>query len=145
MASPNHVRCRDYGICSMISGKVHRPEHSVRAILLDNPLTSISQDRTIKEGTEQTKQPNRSVKSIGGNADRPWRASPPLDQLFRRILEVIAAATTLLCLAPILLISSVYSILADLFPSKDANATPGRFASSFNWPAWVQFAELGKQ
>jgi hypothetical protein len=31
-------------------------------------------------------------KSIGGNADRPWRASPLLDQLFRRILEVIAAS-----------------------------------------------------
>jgi hypothetical protein len=30
-------------------GKVHRPEHSVQAILLDNPLTSISQDGTIKE------------------------------------------------------------------------------------------------
>jgi hypothetical protein len=58
--SPNHVRCRDYGICSMISVKVHRPEHSVQAILLDNPLTSISQDRTIKEGRELTKQRNQT-------------------------------------------------------------------------------------
>ena len=45
-------------------------------------------------------------KSIGGN---PTIGVPArrLDQLFTRILEVIAATTILLCLAPILLISSV--------------------------------------
>ena len=45
-------------------------------------------------------------KSIGGN---PTIGVPArrLDQLFTRILEVIAATTILLCLTPILLISSV--------------------------------------
>jgi len=47
-------------------------------------------------------------KSIGGNPTIghgvPARR---LDQLFTRILEIIAATTILLCLAPILLISSV--------------------------------------
>ena len=45
-------------------------------------------------------------KSIGGN---PTIGVPArrLDQLFTRILEVIAATTILLCLTPILLISSI--------------------------------------
>ena len=65
-------------------------------------------------------------KSIGGN---PTIGVPArrLDQLFTRILEVIAATTILLCLTPILLISSIAidSILADLFSSERRDATPG--------------------
>ena len=47
-------------------------------------------------------------KSIGGDPTIGHGApARRLDQLFTRILEVIAATTILLCLAPILLISSV--------------------------------------
>ena len=47
-------------------------------------------------------------KSIGDNPTIGHGApARRLDQLFTRILEVIAATTILLCLAPILLISSV--------------------------------------
>jgi lipopolysaccharide/colanic/teichoic acid biosynthesis glycosyltransferase len=46
-------------------------------------------------------------KSIGGNPTTGHGApARRLDQLFTRMLEVIAATTMLLCLAPILLISS---------------------------------------
>ena len=47
-------------------------------------------------------------KSIGGDPTIGHGApARRLDQLFTRILEVIAATTIVLCLAPILLISSV--------------------------------------
>jgi lipopolysaccharide/colanic/teichoic acid biosynthesis glycosyltransferase len=47
-------------------------------------------------------------KSIGGKATiGPGAPVRGLGQLFTRILEVIAAMTILLCLAPVLLISSV--------------------------------------
>ena len=67
-------------------------------------------------------------KSIGGDPTIGHGApARRLDQLFTRILEVIAATTILLCLAPILLISSVAinSILADLFSSERRDAIPG--------------------
>ena len=59
---------------------------------------------------------------------RPMARQPVrLDQLFTRILEVIAATTILLCLAPILLISSVAIRLdlADLFSSERRDAISG--------------------
>ena len=47
-------------------------------------------------------------KSIGGNSTIGHGApARRLDRFFKRILEVTAATTILLCLAPILLISSV--------------------------------------
>jgi lipopolysaccharide/colanic/teichoic acid biosynthesis glycosyltransferase len=47
-------------------------------------------------------------KSIGGKATiGPGAPARDLNQLFTRILEIIAATTILLCLAPVLLISLV--------------------------------------
>jgi putative colanic acid biosynthesis UDP-glucose lipid carrier transferase len=46
-------------------------------------------------------------KSIWGLTTGPGAPAHGLDQLFARILEIVAATTFLLCLSPILLISSV--------------------------------------
>ena len=85
-------------------------------------------------------------KSIGGDSTIGHVAfARRLDQLFRRIFEVAAATSMLLCLAPILLITSVAidSILADLFSSErcDATARIERLKSlNFDW--WLHTPEV---
>jgi lipopolysaccharide/colanic/teichoic acid biosynthesis glycosyltransferase len=92
------------------------------------------------------KESHDDQQSIGGDSTISNVAfARRLDQLFRRIFEVAAATSMLLCLAPILLITSVAidSILADLFSSErcDATARIERLKSlNFDW--WLHTPEV---